>query len=178
MQGVVVKYNHKKGYGFIRTEEEMEDIFVHHSAILNAHHLEVGQAVEFEIKTTAKGLAAKNLKAGAKQHSPYLIFGVISVIMIGAIFSYLYTQINPLFAYLIAINISTFLLYGYDKLIAPTKLLRIPEWNLHAIALLGGSPAGLLAQKFFRHKSIKSSFQLIYWIIVLLQVGLIFWLRD
>ncbi len=176
MRGIVVKYNQQKGYGFIRVEDKMEDIFVHHSAIINAPHLEVGQAVEFEIKTTAKGLSAKNLKAGAKQHSPYLIFGVISVIMVGAIFSYLYTQINPLFAYLIAINASTFLLYGYDKLIAPTKLLRIPEWNLHGVALLGGSPAGLLAQQFFRHKSIKGSFQLVYWLIVLLQGGLIFWL--
>ncbi len=59
MYGVVVKYNHKKGYGFIRTEEEMEDVFVHHSAILNTPHLEVGQAVEFEIKTTASQKISK-----------------------------------------------------------------------------------------------------------------------
>jgi uncharacterized membrane protein YsdA (DUF1294 family) len=66
------------------------------------------------------------------------------------------------------------LLYGYDKFISSGDALRVPEYNLHALALLGGSPAGLLAQKFFRHKSIKGSFQLIYWLIVFGQIALIY----
>jgi uncharacterized membrane protein YsdA (DUF1294 family) len=62
-------------------------------------------------------------------------------------------------------------------MIAGTDKLRIPENNLHALALLGASPAGLTAQKFFRHKTLKGSFQLIYWLIVLLQIALFYWLR-
>ncbi|SFV71305.1 hypothetical protein MNB_SV-13-58 [hydrothermal vent metagenome] len=44
---------------------------------------------------------------------------------------------------------------------------------IHALALLGASPAGLLAQKFFRHKTVKGSFQIVYWVIVLIQVGVL-----
>ena len=173
MEGIITYYNREKGYGFIRVEGQAEDVFVHHSAITNAKALSVGQAVAFEVKQTAKGLSAIHLKAGAKQHSPYLIFGILSAVMVGGIFGYLSAHTEPLIAYLIAINLTTFLLYGYDKLIASTQLLRMPEWNLHGLALLGGSPAGLLAQKFFHHKTIKRSFQMVYWIIVLLQ-GLYF----
>jgi uncharacterized membrane protein YsdA (DUF1294 family) len=79
---------------------------------------------------------------------------------------------QTLLAYLIGINIATFTLYGYDKFISSGESLRVPELNLQTLALLGGSPAALLAQKFFRHKTIKGSFQIVYWLIVIVQVGL------
>ena len=84
-------------------------------------------------------------------------------------------MVNLLFAYLIAINVTTFVMYGYDKFVSGTGKLRVPEKLLHVLALLGGSPAGLMAQKVFRHKTVKGSFQLAYWAIVILQVGLL-WL--
>lgn len=176
MQGKILNYNAEKGYGFIYSENYQEHIFVHHSEISNAKELFQGQSVEFEVTKTKKGLSALSVVAGAKQQSPYVIFGLLSALITVAIFAYLYTYqpIKPIFSYLIAINITTFLLYGYDKLIAGGEKLRIPEWNLHALALLGGSPAGLMAQKFFRHKTVKGSFQLIYWVIVLIQVGVVF----
>ena len=179
MQGIVIHYSEEKGYGFIDTEEYEENIFIHHSKITNASELSQGQSVEFQIKKTKKGLSAINLVAGAEQQSPYFIFGLMSAIITVAIFTYfyIYEPIKPIFSYLIAINISTFLLYGYDKLISGGEALRVPEWNLHALALLGGSPAGLMAQKFFRHKTVKGSFQLMYWVIVLAQIGLIYWLK-
>ena len=178
MQGYIIHFNDEKGYGFIRTEEHEENIFVHKSALTNAQTLEQGQEVEFNIKKTEKGLSATHVVAGAKQRSPYFIFGIISLIITVAIFAFLYfyRALHPIISYLIAINITTFLLYGYDKLIAGGERLRVPEWNLHALALLGGSPAGLSAQKFFRHKTIKGSFQLVYWLIVMVQVGLIVWI--
>jgi len=179
MQGIVVYYNQEKGYGFIDSKEHSEDIFVHHSKIKNASSLSEGQEVEFEVKSSSKGLNAINVIAGDKQYSPYLIFGLLSATIVVAIFAlfYFYFKVNPIIGYLIAINITTFFLYGYDKAIASTNRLRIPENNLHALAILGGSPAGLSAQKFFRHKTIKGSFQLIYWLIVLGQIGLIYWLK-
>ena len=178
MQGYIVHFNEEKGYGFIRTDEHEENIFVHLSEVTNADELEQGQEVEFNIKKTKKGLSATHVVAGSKQRSPYFIFGLSSIIVVVALFTYLYlnSTLHPVVNYLIAINITIFLLYGYDKLIAGGEKLRVPEWNLHALALLGGSPAGLSAQKFFRHKTIKSSFQLVYWAIVVVQVGLIVWL--
>jgi len=179
MQGYIIHFNEEKGYGFIRSEESEENIFVHISEVTNADNLEQGQEVEFQLKKTAKGLSAVSVKAGAKQRSPYLIFGVVSSLITLAIFAYATQQLQPLLAYLVAINISTFLLYGYDKFISRTEMLRVPELNLQVLALIGGSPAALLAQRFFRHKTIKESFQIIYWIIVAIQFGLlIFMMKD
>jgi uncharacterized membrane protein YsdA (DUF1294 family)/cold shock CspA family protein len=169
MHGKIIHYNLKKGYGFIASEASEENIFVHHSALLNAKELSVGQSVEFEIKQTPKGLLATSVIAGNKQYSPYLIFALVSVVVTLGIAFYLWSQIKPLLAYLVAINVTTFLLYGYDKSISSTGRLRVPEWNLHGVALLGGSPAGLASQQFFRHKTLKGSFQLLYWLIVMIQ---------
>jgi len=179
MHGKIINYHPEKGYGFIYAEEYDDNIFVHKSEIKNASELFQGQSVKFQLKQTKKGLSAVSVVAGAKQHSPYFIFGVISAIITIGIFAYLYKYepIKPILSYLIAINITTFLLYGYDKLISSGEALRIPEWNLHALAILGGSPAGLASQKFFRHKTVKGSFQLVYWLIVVVQVGLLYWLK-
>ena len=174
MHGIIINYNPEKGYGFIYSEVHEENIFVHHSAITNAKKLSVGQSVEFDIKKTKKGLSALSVVAGAKQQSPYLIFGLLSVVLTLLFFSYLSQQTNPVWAYFIAINVTTFLLYGYDKLIASGDRLRVPEWNLHGVAILGGSPAGLISQQLFRHKTLKGSFQLVYWLIVLVQIGVIY----
>lgn len=53
--------------------------------------------------------------------------------------------------YLTSINLSIFLLYGYDKVCAwgLTKLPRVPEWILHWHSILGGSLGAFFAQSFF-----------------------------
>ena len=72
-------------------------------------------------------------------------------------------------AYLLALNITTFVYYAYDKWVAGSGFTRIPENILHGMAFLGGSPAALAAQKFFRHKTAKKSFQFVFWLLVVLQ---------
>lgn len=177
MQGTVVYYNEEKGYGFIDSPEYEDNIFIHHSKINNASGLSQGQKVVFQVTKTSKGFSAINLEAGEKQYSPYLIFAMVSFLIILGVFAIFYEKIHALLAYFIAVNITTFLLYGYDKFISSGEKLRVPEYNLHALALLGGSPAGLLAQKFFRHKTLKGSFQLVYWLIVVVQMALLYWFR-
>ena len=175
MQGYIVNFNKEKGYGFIRSGEQEENIFVHISKVQNSETLEQSQEVSFDIKKTERGLSAVNVIAGAKQRSPYLICGIVSFLFVAVVSAYLSQKTDFLLAYLIAINIATFLLYGYDKFISSGDRLRVPELNLQALALLGGSPSALVAQQFFRHKTIKSSFQLVYWGIVLIQVGVLVW---
>jgi len=178
MQGYIVNFNKEKGYGFIRSGEQKEDIFVHISKVKNSKTLEQGQEVTFNIQKTNRGLSAINVEAGAKQRSPYLIFGLISLLLVTATYLYLSQKTHFILAYLIAINIATFLIYGYDKFISSSDKLRVPELILQILALLGGSPSALMAQKFFRHKTIKSSFQLVYWGIVLMQVGILMWIYS
>ena len=75
--------------------------------------------------------------------------------------------------WLLAVNLITIAYYGIDKWLAARFVIgRIPELVLHTLSALGGSPAALLAMWFFRHKTIKTSFRVLFWGIVVLQVAL------
>ena len=80
---------------------------------------------------------------------------------------------SKVLVYFCVVNFIAFILYGYDKFIAGSNKLRVPEKTLHGLALVGGSPAALIAQKFFRHKTVKKEFQIIYWLIVFVQLMLL-----
>lgn len=62
-QGTVKWFNDRKGYGFI-TGEDGNDIFVHHTGILQEGHrtLTEGQKVEYEVTEGEKGSQAINVK--------------------------------------------------------------------------------------------------------------------
>ncbi|QDV61419.1 DUF1294 domain-containing protein [Crateriforma conspicua] len=49
--------------------------------------------------------------------------------------------------------------YGWDKWSAIRNRRRIPESTLVTIAALGGWPGGMLASRWFRHKTIKGSYR-------------------
>lgn len=55
--------------------------------------------------------------------------------------------------WLILINIITFVIYALDKYKAVHHLWRIPEKTLIFLAVIGGSPAALLAMYTIRHKT-------------------------
>ncbi len=67
-----------------------------------------------------------------------------------------------------------YILYGIDKLAAVYQWQRVPEKLLHFLALSGGSPMALLAQQIFNHKTSKRSFLAAYWLIVAVQLGLLY----
>ena len=77
--------------------------------------------------------------------------------------------------YLVASAVA-FLMYWADKSAARRGRRRIPEKSLHMASLLGGWPGALLAQKQFRHKTIKQPFQTVFWLTVVANLGLFGWL--
>lgn len=63
-QGKVKFFDTKKGFGFIAPDEGGDDIFVHRNNVENLDYnqgLEDGEAVEFEVEETPKGLSATNV---------------------------------------------------------------------------------------------------------------------
>ena len=80
---------------------------------------------------------------------------------------------NPLIIYLVVTNLLAFGLFWFDKWMAHVQGWRVPELILWLLMLFGGSIGGLVAMTWFRHKTKKTSFQLVAWLIVLIQMMVI-----
>jgi uncharacterized membrane protein YsdA (DUF1294 family) len=74
-------------------------------------------------------------------------------------------------SYILA-GIVTYYFYKIDKDAACKGNWRTPERRLHQLELIGGWIGAFVAQKRLRHKSIKPSYQLVYWLIVIFHLSL------
>lgn len=73
-----------------------------------------------------------------------------------------------LFGVPVVLSALTFLAYRADKRRARDGHWRIAESTLHTMEILGGWPGAFLAQRRYRHKTAKASYQLAFWTIVFL----------
>jgi uncharacterized membrane protein YsdA (DUF1294 family) len=69
-----------------------------------------------------------------------------------------------------------FVMYWIDKRAAQRSAQRTAENTLHLFELCCGWPGALLAQQIFRHKTRKGSYQFVFWLAVLSNVGALGWL--
>ena len=78
-----------------------------------------------------------------------------------------------LLAYAVVISLVTYAVYGADKDSAADRASRwrASERLLHGLELAGGWPGAFLAQRRFRHKTAKLSYQVVFWLIVALHVA-------
>ncbi len=176
MKGVVVKFQRLRGFGFIRVEGIRADYFCHQSEVLDGKPLVVGQIVDFEPAEGAKGPEARRVVPGRRPFSPTTVFGATGLILAAAIaaFANLYVPfVDRLLGWILGASVSTFAIYGLDKTLARLQRTRVPESVLLGLAALGGSPGALAAMRVFRHKTIKQSFLIAFWTIVLLQLALL-----
>jgi len=69
MTGTVKWYDEEKGFGFIRSDMHVEDIFLHHSAlqINDDFNITTGDRITFAIKKQKKGPAAQEVKRIAEE---------------------------------------------------------------------------------------------------------------
>ncbi len=106
------------------------------------------------------------------KHNPHQFFLILAAVLIcGVMGLVFFTQkANVIHAYLIALNVVTLVLYGFDKRQAIKSGMRVPEIVLYFLALIGGSPAAGVAQIIFRHKTKKTSFRVVFFLIVTLQI--------
>ena len=112
----------------------------------------------------------------ASHYNPYRRFGLLALfatLLIAFGLMLLFPAWDRFFNYLIAINVVTFAIFGYDKLIAPTQATRVPEAILLALTALGGCVGGIIARPVFRHKTLKAPFRLAFWLCVLASIAVI-----
>ncbi|MDN4053188.1 DUF1294 domain-containing protein [Massilia sp. YIM B02763] len=76
----------------------------------------------------------------------------------------------------LGLSVVCFAVYANDKAAARRGGRRTPERTLLALALLGGWPGALLAQRRLRHKTSKAAFQRVFWLTVALNVAACAWL--
>lgn len=109
-----------------------------------------------------------------------LVWGVLMVLPGMALWKLTgrYEWYKPV-GYAVGISLVTLWVYAADKGKAQKGAWRIPESRLHLLELAGGWPGAFLAQRVFWHKISKRSFQVVFWLIVLVhQVASYEWLTD
>lgn len=74
-----------------------------------------------------------------------------------------------------SVSAIAFLVYAIDKSAARRGTWRTPERTLHLLALAGGWPGALLAQRQLRHKTAKLPFRITFWATVVLNVAGFLW---
>jgi uncharacterized membrane protein YsdA (DUF1294 family) len=77
----------------------------------------------------------------------------------------------PALLALLLVNAFTLFRYWDDKRRAAAGAWRVPESDLLGLALIGGSPAALVACRLFRHKTRKQPFQTLLLLTAAVQAG-------
>ena len=81
-------------------------------------------------------------------------------------------MMNIILGYHLAVNITSFLLYGIDKYKAKKGRWRISEATLLLMAVIGGSIGAWVGMRIWHHKTMHKKFKYGIPIIIILQVAL------
>jgi len=194
LKGKLISWKDDKGFGFIQPEDGSKEIFLHISSLDSTRRPKSGDIIYYELAMGQRGkMQAVNARIEgvplvtpepspvSPTHSAKILVwlavsGTFLFCFISAIYHPLFGM-NFLFveAYIV-LNLITFLMYWIDKYAAIKKRWRIPEKTLHGLELLGGWFGGFVAQQVLRHKTIKPSYQSLFWSIVALHVGFWSWM--
>jgi len=106
----------------------------------------------------------------------FIRYALLSMVSFGLLFFLFRFRIHlsPILAYIATINAVGFMMYAFDKFLAKRNWLRVPESLLHLLAFAGATPAAIVAQQLFWHKTTKRSFQVMFWLIAFVQVVLVY----
>lgn len=188
-QGRITEWNDAQGYGFITPDQGGARVFVHIKAF--APHVErpkVGDALRYTVAKDARGRTRAERIVLPDAHRPsvptgfgkaqvgtVLAWSVVVIIAGATLFDRLPVVVPAVYG---AASLLAFGAYGKDKWAARTGRWRTAESTLLILGLIGGWPGALAAQRYFRHKSSKRSFQIAFWLTVLLNGALLAFLLS
>lgn len=197
-KGQLTIWKDDRGFGFIKPNDGGQEVFLHISALKNVNRRpQVGEIIHYQLTSDKDGkaracsafiervtpqplLKASNssVRSSSKptpKSSLVLEVLLLSVFpMLGSI-HFALTTANPILLLVYPVmSLLTFALYAEDKSRARQGRWRVSENSLHLCELLGGWLGAFIAQRRLHHKSSKSSYQVMFWAIVI--VHIIFWL--
>ena len=181
LNGVLIKWNVDKGYGFVQLASSNQQMFAHITEFENRRRTpKVGDEVSFNLQKQSDGKFRAIDVAYVRETMDWFLLPIIVIAMgyiaavgYASLETQLPVQISWTFALLSAI---TYLFYAVDKRAAQKSKQRTPENVLHWFSVLGGWPGALIAQQQFRHKTRKNSFRVVFYLTVIVNVAAVSYL--
>lgn len=196
--GTLINWDKARKFGFIQSGKR--EVFAHISDFPPGAKPKVGDSLTFTQIMTEKGFRATEIHGSRIKKRPvhsvwknlYFTIALVSVAVgifilfrdhelldsgrFQASMAYhsflsipsIYLVMIP-FTYIVT-SLITLKLYHSDKNSALLDEWRVPESTLHLFELFGGWIGGFFAQKIWRHKSSKGSYQFVFWTIVTLHL--------
>ncbi len=195
LQGKITSWKDDLGYGVVTQNgaDRNKTAFVHVKAFSErSRRPKLGDLITYEMNLDEKRrFRADDVKfvkrAPAKFSSSDV--GGTSTSSLGRVFAYLFCAAMLLAVYLgrlpllilgvyLAASVLAYTAYAMDKAAAESRRWRIAEDTLHIWGLIGGWPGALFAQQRLRHKTSKTSFQVMFWITVVINCAALVWLMS
>jgi uncharacterized membrane protein YsdA (DUF1294 family)/cold shock CspA family protein len=185
-QGRITTWKDAEGFGFITPNGGGPAVFVHIKSFTDRGTRPAGnEIVTYHLSTNEKGQPRAENVAFVRRPAPReaaprsgkgsLIAAGGFLVLVGV-----FVLIGKLPALILGLYLGisaiVFITYWLDKSAARNNQRRTPEIRLHVLALAGGWPGALLAQKILRHKSKKESFQAAFKFTVAVNCGVLGWL--
>ncbi|MCC6488440.1 MAG: cold shock and DUF1294 domain-containing protein [Candidatus Hydrogenedentes bacterium] len=187
-QGKLRNWKDEQGFGFITPDGGGGDVFVHIKSFSNRRRRPVAnEIVTYELTMDARGrVRAENVRyqedhleamstMARNTYLPTLAFLFLFIVAGFVVAGKLHFSVLGVY---ISLSLITFSAYGLDKSAAQNGEWRTSERTLQLLALAGGWPGALIAQKVLRHKSSKRSFQVVFWTTVISNCGALIWLST
>jgi uncharacterized membrane protein YsdA (DUF1294 family)/cold shock CspA family protein len=192
MKGMLTTWNDERGFGFVTPAVGGPDVFAHISAFPEGAPRPVaGDEVGYELEFSPEGkprAAHASVISPVPERSrspeppphPRLMptqrasrLGYLAVLgFIGIAFVVALIRPIPYWVWILYVGMSfaTFVAYALDKRAAEKAGWRLSEGSLLALGLACGWPGAIVAQQVMRHKTVKVSFQIVFWVTVVVNV--------
>ena len=172
-EGVIIQWEPRNSFGFALSDGERVFLYIG-NFVKRAKWPEENDRVSFLLGSDPQGrpCAQEIVLLGRGSVLRWTHFVVVALLLVLPALAVpkLAAWLSPWWIVLCALIISGLAAFNMwlDKRYALTVRFRVPEATLHLFELTGGWPGSFLAQRFFRHKISKRSYQVIFWLIVLL----------
>jgi uncharacterized membrane protein YsdA (DUF1294 family)/cold shock CspA family protein len=182
-QGRLTNWDDGKGFGFVTPDQGGLRAFVHiHAFSHRTRRPRNGDVITYQLtwdkqgRPRAENVLFREPPAAIEKNEPkprgVLPACLFALSFIGAVV--ILTFMGPLHWLIptgyVTASLLAFCAYAFDKSAAMNRRWRIRENHLQTLSMVGGWPGALIAQRLFMHKSKKASFQVAFWLIVVVHL--------